>query len=78
MLRIMRRVGERIIVGGDVVIEVLEVHGSAVKIGIEAPQAVSIYREELWLDIKRENEAAANAPAELPSLPTGSADSTSI
>ncbi len=57
------------IVGGDVVIEVLEVKGSTVRLGIEAPRSVSIYREELWLEIKRENEAAANAALELPSVP---------
>jgi len=69
MLRITRRAGERVIVGGDVVIEVLEVKGTTVRLGIEAPRSVSIYREELWLEIKRENEAAAGAPLELPSLP---------
>lgn len=70
MLRIARRAGERVIVGGEVVIEVLEVKGATVRLGIEAPRSVSIYREELWLEIKRENEAAANAPAELPELPS--------
>jgi carbon storage regulator len=68
MLRITRRAGERVIVGGDVLIEVLEVRGSTVRLGIEAPRSVSIYREELWLEIKQENEAAASAPGELPQL----------
>ncbi len=70
MLRITRRAGERVIVGGDVFIEVLEVRGATVRLGIEAPRSVSIYREELWLEIKQENEAAANAPDELPQLPS--------
>ncbi len=52
-------------------IEVLEVRGATVRLGIEAPRSVSIYREELWLEIKRENEAAASAPLELPALPDG-------
>jgi carbon storage regulator len=69
MLRITRRAGERVIVGGDVVIEVLEVRGAMVRLGIDAPRSVSIYREELWLEIKRENEAAASAPDQLPTLP---------
>lgn len=59
------------IVGGEVVIEVLEVRGATVRLGIEAPRDVSIYREELWLEIKRENEAAASAAVELPTLPEG-------
>jgi carbon storage regulator len=71
MLRITRRAGERVIVGGDVVIEVLEVRGATVRLGIDAPRSVSIYREELWLEIKQENEAAASAPDQLPELPEG-------
>jgi carbon storage regulator len=69
MLRITRRAGERIIVGGEVLIEVLEVRGATVRLGIDAPRSVSIYREELWLEIKQENEAAASATGELPPLP---------
>ena len=74
MLRVTRRAGERVIVGGEVVIEVLEVRGATVRLGIEAPRSVSIYREELWLEIKQENEAAANAQVELPALPEGLID----
>jgi carbon storage regulator len=69
MLRITRRAGERVIVGGEVVIEVLEVRGATVRLGIDAPRSVSIYREELWLEIKQENEAAASGPDQLPDLP---------
>jgi carbon storage regulator len=69
MLRITRRAGERVIVGGEVVIEVLEVRGGTVRLGIDAPRSVSIYREEIWLEVKRENEAAASAPDDLPTLP---------
>jgi carbon storage regulator len=74
MLRVTRRAGERVIVGGEVVIEVLEVRGATVRLGIEAPRSVPVYREELWLEIKRENEAAASAAAELPVLPEGLAE----
>ncbi len=61
MLRITRRAGERIMLGDDVIIEVTEVKGGTVRIGIEAPRSLRIYREELWLEVKRENEAAASA-----------------
>jgi carbon storage regulator len=61
MLRITRRVGERIILGENVVIEVTEIKGQSVRIGIEAPRSLPIYREEIWLEVKRENEAAARA-----------------
>lgn len=59
MLRITRRVGERIILGDNVIIEVTEIKGQSVRIGIDAPRSLPIYREELWLEVKRENEAAA-------------------
>jgi len=71
MLRITRRAGERIVLGDDVIIEVTEVKGGTVRIGIQAPRSVRIYREELWLEVKRENEAAAQAAsAALPSVQT--------
>ncbi len=61
MLRITRRAGERIVVGDNVVIEVMEVRGQTVRIGIDAPRSLPVYREELWLEVKRENEEAAKA-----------------
>jgi carbon storage regulator len=71
MLRISRRAGERIMVGDDVVIEILEVRGQTVRIGIDAPRVVPVYREEIWLEVKRENEAAAAAAAagDMPDFP---------
>jgi carbon storage regulator len=61
MLRITRRTGERIVLGDDVFIEVVEVSGQTVRLGIEAPRSVRIFREEIWLEVKAENEAAAQA-----------------
>jgi carbon storage regulator len=68
MLRLTRRAGERIVLGDDIFIEVLEVSGQTVRLGIDAPRSLRIYREEIWLEVKRENEAAAQAAAgaELP------------
>lgn len=69
MLRITRRAGERIVLGEDVIVEVTEIRGQSVRLGIDAPRSLPIYREEIWLEVKRENEAAAQAPnAELPGL----------
>jgi carbon storage regulator len=61
MLRITRRPGERVILGGNIVVEVVEVSGQLVRLGIDAPRSVPIYREEIWLEVRRENEAAAQA-----------------
>ena len=67
MLIITRRAGERIMVGDDVVVEVMEIVGNSVRIGISAPRSVPVYREEIYAAVRDENRAAAEAaPAELP------------
>jgi carbon storage regulator len=70
MLVITRRSGERICLGDDVTITVLDISGSTVRLGIDAPSEVPIYRHEIWLAIKAENQAAANS--EITRLPTSS------
>jgi len=67
MLIITRRPGEKIMVGDDVVVEVIEVSGSSVRIGIAAPKSIPVYREEIWEAVKAENQAAA--AAEVDQLP---------
>ena len=71
MLIITRRPGEKIMVGDDVVVEVIEVSGSSVRIGIAAPKSIPVYREEIWNAVREENQAAAGAaPSELPGTPS--------
>ena len=55
MLRITRRAGERIMLGNDVIVEVVEVRGGTVRLAIDAPRSLAIYREELWIEVMREN-----------------------
>lgn len=70
MLNITRKVGEKIIIGEDVVLEVMEVSGSSVRIGIRAPRSVPVYREEIWDSVRAENAAAAQTtPTRLPEPP---------
>jgi carbon storage regulator len=59
LLIITRRPGEKIMLGDEIVIEVIEVSGSSVRVGIAAPKSVPVYREEIWRAVKDENEAAA-------------------
>jgi carbon storage regulator len=68
MLVITRKSGERICLGDEITITVMEISGSSVRIGIEAPAEVPIYRHEIWAAIKEENRAAARA--ELRRLPS--------
>ena len=68
MLVITRKIGERVCIGDDIVVEVLDIVGSTVRIGIEAPGSVPIFRHEIWLEVQAENRAAAEASVdELPS-----------
>ena len=53
MLVLSRRMNESIMVGDDVVITVLSINGDRVRIGIEAPSSVIIYREEVFDAINR-------------------------
>ena len=61
MLVLTRKLGEIIRIGSDIKIAVMEVKGRQVKIGIEAPSNVSVYREEVYQSIKRQNVLAARA-----------------
>jgi len=47
MLVLTRRVGEAVVIGNDVLVTVLSVTGKQVRIGIKAPSAVPILRQEL-------------------------------
>ncbi len=53
MLVLKRKVGERIIIGENIIVQVVEVEGKSVKIGIEAPKSISIVREELLERVKQ-------------------------
>jgi carbon storage regulator len=68
MLILTRRPGERVVIGDEVLVTVMSVSGHTVRLGIDAPAGVSIYREEIWLAVKEENRAAAEA-ADAASLP---------
>ncbi len=60
MLILTRRIGEKLIIDDDIVLTVLAVKGSQVRIGVEAPDNVGIYREEIYRRIQAEREAASN------------------
>ena len=60
MLVLTRKLGEIIRVGDDVTVRVLEVKGNQVRLGVDAPAAVRIYREEVYRAIRKENEDAVH------------------
>lgn len=58
MLILTRRVGETLMIGDDVKITILGRNGNQVRIGIEAPKNVGVYREEIYQRILAENSIA--------------------
>lgn len=61
MLALSRKKNEAIVVNNNIEITVLEVKGDQVKIGINAPKEVPIYRKEVYLQIQEANKEAMAA-----------------
>ncbi|WP_150270509.1 carbon storage regulator CsrA [Paenibacillus tepidiphilus] len=69
MLVLSRKKGESIVIQDHIEVTVLAVEGDTVKIGINAPRHVDIFRQEVYLSIKESNvESAAPAPQTLNAL----------
>lgn len=68
MLVLARRINERIIIGDSIFISVVDIKGDQVKLGIDAPENVKVYRQEIFDAIQEENRKAAQSHGELPSL----------
>jgi carbon storage regulator len=54
MLVLSRRLGETIVIGNGIIVTIIGIHGNQVKIGIAAPQDVTVHREEVYLRIQAE------------------------
>jgi len=60
LLVLTRKLGEKIQIGDDISIVIMEVKGKQVKLGIEAPSNIKIHREEVYQKIQDENIRASN------------------
>lgn len=61
MLVLSRRVGERLMIGDDVVITVIDVRSDGVRIGIDAPREIRVTRAEIYEAVTESNREAAAA-----------------
>ena len=59
MLVLTRKVGEEIYIGDQICVKVIEISASRVRLGIDAPVSMRIYREEVLAKVKDENRFAA-------------------
>ena len=64
MLVLSRKTKEKILIGRDIVVSVLEIEGNSVKIGIEASKDIAILRMEVFEKIQNENIASASKEPE--------------
>ncbi|MGA8181268.1 MAG: carbon storage regulator CsrA [Desulfobacterales bacterium] len=55
MLILTRKLGEKITIGDDITITLVEIKGTQVKLGIEAPKHIEIHRQEVYERIRQEN-----------------------
>ncbi len=69
MLILARRINEQIVIGDSIRISIIDIRGDQVKLGIDAPRSVKVYRQEVFDAIQEENRKAAEAASvTLPSL----------
>jgi carbon storage regulator len=59
VLVLTRRPKQSIMIGGNIVVTVLEVRGDQVRLGIRAPRDVDVHRDEVWAELQQANRAAA-------------------
>jgi carbon storage regulator len=63
MLILARRINETIVIGDDIRVSVIDIKGDQVKLGIQAPRHVKVYRQEVYEAIQEENRQAARSAA---------------
>ena len=68
MLILARKQGESVVIGDGIEITVVEIKGDQVRLGIQAPVEIPIYRKEIYAEILLENRHAVESKADLEKL----------
>ncbi|WP_349903495.1 carbon storage regulator [Parafrigoribacterium humi] len=64
MLVLTRKAGERVLIGDDIVITILDTRGDGIRIGIDAPRGVNIQRDEIVRAVSEANVEATHAASD--------------
>jgi len=71
MLILSRKINEKIMIGDDISISIIEIRGDQVRIGVDAPKTVKVFRREVFDAIMAENKAAAESTPIFPEFDFG-------
>ena len=61
MLVLTRKSSESIMIGDEIELTILSVSGDKVRVGIQAPRDIPVFRKEVWLEIQQEDVAAGTS-----------------
>lgn len=64
MLVLSRKINQSIVIGDDIEIMLVDIRGDQIKLGINAPKTVKIFRKEVYEEIERQNLEATKATAD--------------
>lgn len=70
MLVLARKKGESIVIQDHIHVTILEVDGETVKIGIEAPKEIEVYRKEIYSAVQEANKMSAHSSLDFSQLKT--------
>ena len=68
MLILSRKVNEKVVIGEDISISIIEIRGDQVRIGVDAPKKVKVFRQEVFDAIKAENKEASKSVSVIPQV----------
>ena len=64
MLVLTRKSNQSIMIGDDIEVSVLSIMGEKVRIGIQAPRDVPVFRREVYLEIQQERQGVASGSSD--------------
>ena len=68
MLILSRKVNEKVVIGDNISISIIEIRGDQVRIGIDAPKKVKVFRQEVFDAILEQNKAASKSVPVIPQV----------
>ncbi len=58
MLLLSRKIGEKIIIGNNIELTIIDIKDGQVRLGIQAPRDITVFRKELYSEVQNENQEA--------------------